>query len=460
MTATSRKTTNNNAKFHSLSRRIVLQFCVFTLVISAVYGLITFVLMYTLEDSFIEQQLQQEAAYLNAQQQASGQWSQPARSNMQLHFSRDTLPDDIRSRALSEPARKEFSAAQGRHYHLYTVSAQPEVLLLAEVSQQLLVRPIRGGVLQFLFISALIVTTLACLIAWFVSRKTTRPLKKLAALVDNVAPEQLSQRFSNQFASQFSNDEVGILARTLQQSLSGIDRALKREKSFTADVSHELRTPLAVIKNAAELWQSQQTSSERRESAADQQLMTRIYDAAVQMEKTVQTLLILARQEHAADKGSNTELMPLLERAILDNSLLLQGKPVTVELCDSCQVNINANADMLKVLLDNLLSNAFKYTQSGEVSIAFSDNCLQIRDTGPGIAADIYPHITEAGVKGRHSTGFGFGLAIVKRLCEHQGWQMSVNSGHTPIDQVSSDRVSNDLVSNNYGTIVSVRFSQ
>ena len=423
------KTRHNKAKFHSLSRRIVLQFCVFTLVISAVYGLIAFVLMYTLEDSFIEQQLQQEAAYLGAQYQQTASWPAPRSDSMQLHFSRDSLPDEIRARALAEPQRKEFYGQQDRHYHLHTVSTQPEVLLLAEVSRQLLVRPIRGGVLQFLFISALIVSSIACLIAWFVSRRTTRPLKQLAALVNSVPPQQLPQRFSNQFA----NDEVGILARTLEQSLSGIARALEREKSFTADVSHELRTPLAVIKNTVELWQSQPA-----EPDADKLLMARIDDAAVQMEKTVQTLLILAREEHAATKHSSTELMPLVERAILDNSLLLQGKPVTVQLCDSCRVNINANADMLKVLLDNLLSNAFKYTEAGEVSIAFSDNCLQIRDTGPGIAADIYPHITKAGVKGQHSTGFGFGLAIVKRLCEHQGWQMSVSS--------------------NQGTIVSVRF--
>ncbi|MBU1553540.1 MAG: HAMP domain-containing histidine kinase, partial [Gammaproteobacteria bacterium] len=260
---------------------------------------------------------------------------------------------------------------------------------------------------------------------------------QLAALVDSVPsqqlPQQFSKHFASQFANQFANDEVGILARTLQQSLTGIARALQREKSFTADVSHELRTPLAVIKNAVELWQSQQSGSKpaaqlQTEPGCEQQLMTRIYDAAMQMEKTVQTLLILAREEHTAAKHSSTALMPLLERAILDNSLLLHGKPVTVQLCDSCQVSINANADMLKVLLDNLLSNAFKYTEAGEVCIAFSDNCLQIRDTGPGIAADIYPHITEAGVKGRHSTGFGFGLAIVKRLCEHQGWQMSVSS--------------------------------
>ncbi|MDX1538374.1 HAMP domain-containing sensor histidine kinase [Arsukibacterium sp.] len=463
----SAKSRNISTKFHSLSRRIVVQFCIFTLVISAVYSLISFILMYTLEDSFIEQQLQQEAAYLSTKYQQTASWPAPRSQSMQLHFSRDSLPDEIRPKALAEPERKEFFGQQGRHYHLYTVSAQPEVLLLAEVSRQLLVRPISGGVLQFLLVSALLVSSIACLIAWFVSRRTTRPLKQLAALVDSAAPQQLPQQFANQFA----NDEVGILARTLEQSLGGIARALEREKSFTADVSHELRTPLAVIKNTVELWQSQQTGYQqntqqhtahpRTEPDADQLLITRIYDAAVQMEKTVQTLLILAREEHTAAKHSSTALMPLVERAILDNSMLLQGKAVTVQLCDSCQVIINANADMLKVLLDNLLSNAFKYTEAGEISIAFSDNCLLIRDTGPGIEANIYPHVTEAGVKGRQSTGFGFGLAIVKRLCEHQGWQMSVSSdsGSGINDKGSSDHSNCSPVRMSTGTMVSVGFS-
>ncbi len=410
----------NHGKIHSLSRRIVVQFCLFTLLISAVYGLISFTLMYMLEDSFIEQQLQQEAAYLSSHHQNTGQWPQPARDTLQLHFSRDTLPDEIRHKALAEPQRKEFYAEQGRHYHLYTVTAQPEVLLLAEVSQQLLVRPIRGGVLQFMLLSALFVTSIACLIAWFVSRKTTRPLKQLAALVDGVAPLQLPQHF----ARQLPNNEVGILARTLEHTLSRMSRALQREKSFTADVSHELRTPLAVIKNAVELWHSQQSNNSHTDTGIPQ----RIFDAAVQMEKTVHTLLILAREEHAPTQHSSTRLMPVAEQAILDNSILLQGKPVRVTLCDSCHVDVRANAGMLKVLLDNLLSNAFNYTDTGEVTIAFSAGKLVISDTGPGIAPAMLTKLATPGSKGRHSTGFGFGLSIVKRLCEHQGWQMEVCS--------------------------------
>ena len=120
--------------------------------------------------------------------------------------------------------------------------------------------------------------------------------------------------------------------------------------------------------------------------------------------------------------------MPLLEKAILDNRILLSGKQIEIDINDNCDVSLNANPDMLKVLLDNILSNAFKYTESGTVSLAFINNQLQIRDTGPGIEPAICGQVTDAGVKGSQSTGFGFGLSIVKRLCEHQGWQMAVES--------------------------------
>lgn len=419
-----------SARIHSLSRRIVWQFCLFTLLISAVYGLISFILMYTLEDRFIEQQLQQEAAYLTEQFRHTGQWPQPRRSTMQLHFSHATLPEELRQHAIAEPKRKEFFGQQGRHYHLHAVMKTPEVWLLAEVSKDLLVRPIRGGVLQFLVLSGLLVSAIACLIAWLVSRKTTRPLKELAALVDGVAPERLP----NNFAQQFPNNEVGIVARALELALSRIASALKREKSFTRDVSHELRTPLAVIKNTLELWRSQQGSgaAHQGQHCTEQEVRERIFEAAVQMEKTVQTLLILAREEHTPEHTSDlhrhTQLMPLVERAILHHSQLLQGKAVEVTLCDSCHVDIRANPDMLKVLLDNLLSNAFHYTEAGEVKIDFRDGQLLISDTGPGIDAAILNNLATPGVKGRRSTGFGFGLSIVQRLCEHQGWKMAVSS--------------------------------
>lgn len=409
------------ARFHSLSRRIVIQFCIFTLVLSAVYGLISFILMYTLEDSFIEKDIQLEAKHLASIYEQTGTWPSPRKPNMQIHFTKTTFPEDFREQSIGEPRRVEFAGENGRHYHLYTFSQYDSIYIVAEVSSDLLVRPIRDGIIQFLSFSAVIVTLIACLVAWMIGRRTTRPLKELAELVDGVAPELIP----NKFAKQFPNNEVGILARTLEQTFHRIGLALEREKCFTRDVSHELRTPLAVIKNATELLESQQAQNNE-----DKRLALRIAEASEKMEKTVYTLLMLAREENTSAGKENIKLMAVIEQSVLDNSALLGTKQVDINISDSCNIQVNAQSGMLKVLLDNLLSNAFQYTDFGEVNISFIDNTLVVEDTGPGIEPSISSSVTEPAIKGAKSTGFGFGLSIVKRLCEHQSWQLAVTSNN------------------------------
>ena len=411
--------TKPSAKFHSLSRRIVVYFCVFTLAISAVFSLISFLLMYTLEDAFIVRDMQLEADYLVNTHQATGQWPAPRKPNMSLHFSKQTFPDDIRTLALEEPSRHEFYGGEGRHYHLYTLPEQTDWYLVAEVSADLLVRPIRGGVMQFLAFSGIVVSIVACLIAWLVARKTTRPLKALASLVGDVEPEQIPKRF----AEDYPNNEIGILAKALERSFTRIADALAREKCFTHDVSHELRSPLAVISNGAELVLSQDALN-----SSQTQALKRIQDAAEQMEKTVSTLLMLARESHLSTPKVQVDLMAVVERSVIDHSRILEGKSVDVEISETCNTDLIIQDGMLKVLLDNLLSNAFQYTDAGVVMVEYTDGRLVVSDTGPGIDPAISDTVTSPAVKGQKSTGFGFGLSIVSRLCEHQGWALNVTS--------------------------------
>lgn len=414
----------NGKRYHSLSTRIVVQFCLFTVVLSFIFGALSFLLMYVLEDNFIEKDIARQANRLITEFEASGRWSQPENERMSLHFSKHTFPEEIKEMALLEPRRIEFYGEQGRHYHAMALPGYPEVYLLAEVSADLQVRKIRKGIIVLLVVSTVLVSLIACLLAWLVARKTTKPLKQLAELVDGVAPEQIPKSF----AAQFPHNEVGILAVTLEHTLGRISAALSREKHFTRDVSHELRTPLAVIKNAVELARSQKAGVVGQEAQPNEKLLNRIYDAATQMERTVQALLMLAREEHSATAKQPISLLSVLEKSILDNHLLLNDKPVDVEVSGRCDTLLHASPDMLKVLLDNLLSNAFQYTDSGEVLIDFADDSLIIQDSGPGIDPGISDKLTEAGIKGAISTGFGFGLSIVKRLCEHQGWQFQVES--------------------------------
>lgn len=410
--------TQARPKFHSLSRRIIWRFCLFTLIISAIYGVISLLLMYTLEDTFIERGLSQEADYLSQGFTQTGIWPTPRSENMELVFSLNDLPDDFRDIAIAEPQRKEFFGKDGLHYHLYRFNEQPNVFLIAEVSEQLQVRPIRGGTIQFLVISGVIVTIIACLIAWLIGRHTTRPLNQLASLMHDMELDTLPKNFANDFP----RNEVGILAHALEHTLARIADAIERERSFTRDVSHELRTPLAIIKNAFEFAQLNASNDKN-------QPLERIYHAAEQMEQTVQTLLMLAREEHSALNTQHVELLPILERTVLDNRLLLENKAIEVEIDDSCRAQVLAEPNVLKVVLDNVIGNAFKYTLEGKITISFAEQALCVSDSGPGLQSDISASVTQRGVKGKQSTGLGFGLSIVKRLCEHQGWRLEIQSG-------------------------------
>jgi len=414
------KMTNKAKKFHSLSRRIVFQFCTFTLVLSAIYGFFSFMLMYNLEDKFLEQEVTKEANYLSAQYKKLGHWPKARGAHMTLHYTPESFPDDFRDLYFEEPKRTEFYGNEGRHYHLYKFPEHPDVYLVAEVSQKLLVRPIREYVFNFLFIFGTILTIVAFIIAYMIGCKTAKPLKALADLVDGVAPENIPDTF----AHNFPNNEIGVLARTLEKSMQQISKALEREKCFTRDASHELRTPVAIVKNAVEVYQEKNPQND-----TNHELIARISEAAMQMEQTVSTLLVLAREEQTAVEKEPVKLLPIVEQSILDHGYLLQDKPVDVEVSDNCNTQIIAQKGMLKVLLDNLISNAFQYTHQGKVSVGFVDNQLIIKDTGTGIEQDISDKITESAVKGSQSTGYGFGLSIVKRLCEHQAWSLMVESG-------------------------------
>lgn len=435
-------------KYHSLSRRIVAQFCIFTLVLSSLYGLLSFSLIYDLEDNFIYNTMDNEAKYLTEGYQQQGQWPKPRSNNMQLHFSKDTLPDAVTSELVAEPNRGEFFGENGLYYHLYVLPNFNQVYLLAEVSDMLLVRPMSGSLLRLLLAASFVLMIIACLIAWLLGRKTAKPLQQLADLVDGVAPEHIPDNFSEQFP----RNEIGILATTLEETMARIKQALAREKNFTRDVSHELRTPVAIIKNAVEVYQSSHNLDKNTDKAAVDTLMKRIGDASVQMEQTVVTLLSLAREEQTSIDKSAVNLIALVEQAVIDHSYLLNNKAVEVVVDDNTNTRLYLQQGMLKVLLDNLISNAFQYTDKGEVRISYLDNRLIIADTGSGIEADIADKVTELAVKGSQSTGYGFGLSIVKRLCEHQGWQLKVSSTSTSPSHGSSNAI-------NKGTEISVLFS-
>lgn len=380
------------------------------MLIALLFSLFNFVFLYAVEDSAFVHMLDEEAAHQQEHWQRHGEFTAPLRGYVALHPSRASFPTAVRESLRGDPDRREFFGDDGKHYHLAAFepeSGLPEAYLLAEVSEYLLVRPIRDRMLAFYAISALAVLSIAGLIGYVLARRATASLTRLVEVLDDVEPDTRPVPF----ATAFPDNEIGRLATALELALARVAAFVEREQNFTRDASHELRTPVAIVHSSAELLARQQLPEAGREQ------LQQIRAAALQMEQIINTLLALAREIPEAAQPP-VLLLPILEKAIVQHANLLRGKDVRLDVQVPANAAVTLPAPVLSILLNNLVANAFQYTGTGVIDIAWQGSALEIRDSGPGIEAGIVERLGEPLVKGSASTGFGLGLSIVKRLCE------------------------------------------
>jgi len=167
-----------------LRRHLVLAFTAFTVLVAAVFGLYAVVFMYAVEDSVFEAQLAREAAVQLATHAAGGDWRAPADTGIVLYRDPARFPADLKPGFAQEPWRSEFSGREGRHYHvrqLQPPAPAAPAWLVAEVSRQLVVRPIRDRVVMVLACTALAMVLLAI---WLMNRDV---LYKQSGSLDSAA---------------------------------------------------------------------------------------------------------------------------------------------------------------------------------------------------------------------------------------------------------------------------------
>jgi len=391
---------------HRLRDRLMLAFSGFALLVALLYGFYVVLFVYLVEDAVFQGLLEDEAAAQLAHHAETGAWTTPALRFVTLHVDPATFPDALGARLTESPWRREFPGEAGRHYHLRVLepagSAAP-TWLLAEVSQHLVVRPMRGGIAQWLGWSGLAVTLLALLLGAWLARRMTAPLSRLAALVEDAEPTHLPTRF----AEEFPDDEVGTLARGLERLIERVEAFVEREREFTRDASHELRTPLTVIRSACE-----RLGARTDLPGEAQRQLQHVCRSAQQLERTVATLLALARED-VDTSAPEIAVLPVLERVIVDQAPLLEGRDVSIRVEVPHATQARLPAPVLHTVLSNLVGNAFAHGGSGDVVIDVDAGGLRIANPGawPGEMA-FRPF-----VKSEASAGVGLGLAIVRRLC-------------------------------------------
>lgn len=382
-----------------------------TVLAALLFGFLTLLFAYSVEDSFFEQELERQGATLQDHWRETGRVGEADSEYIRVYSDPSRFPADLRRAFEDNPHHPEFKGSGGRRYQVHQVDlpgTDQSVWLGAEVSGRQVVPNLREKMVGFFAVTTLVIMLLVGAIGWRLADRLTAPLTRLARSVSLQAAHDVPTIVGSDYAG----NEIGRLAIALQNAFQRIEAFVARERGFTRDISHELRTPLAVIRGGTELIH-RQTDLPDSVTAP----LGRIREAERQMSETVALLLTLAREEGPGANRERVPLAPLVETAVLAASDRFGGhdRAVMVDVPADTEVLVSRAGFLL--ILDNLISNAFQHAPDHALQIRLAGSDLMIADGGPGIPDEIAASAGRAFVKGPDSDGTGLGLSIVQRLC-------------------------------------------
>lgn len=224
----------------------------------------------------------------------------------------------------------------------------------------------------------------------------------------------------------------------LSRDVTVVEQAETMRRDFVANVSHEIRTPLTVLSGFVETLQSIALPAEER--ARYLQMMAQ---QAQRMQTLVSDLLTLSRLEGSPPPGAGewTEASVLVGQCVQEAQSLARAlrKNLQLRFAPAPAAAVGGAAGELQSALSNLVSNAVRYTPSGgtiDVEARVLPDArfeFSVRDTGPGIAAEHIPRLTERFYRvdrsrSRETGGTGLGLAIVKHVVQRHGGELRIES--------------------------------
>ncbi|MDP3539255.1 MAG: HAMP domain-containing sensor histidine kinase [Azonexus sp.] len=246
-----------------------------------------------------------------------------------------------------------------------------------------------------------------------------------------------------------SSDEMGELGRSfngmadsveesfrrLEEAKEKAEEASRQKSAFLATVSHELRTPLNGILGFADLLKSELIEPDQQEYAKV------IHQSGEHLLNLVSEILDLAKIESGemVFNWAEIPLPALLEECTATHRAAAETKGLflNLEMADDLPPTLLTDRTRLRQVLNNLFSNAIKFTDRGGVTLlasrSESEVLLAIRDTGPGIPPESQEIIFEKfkqleNFLTREHGGTGLGLAVVRQLLENMGGRVTLDS--------------------------------
>lgn len=242
------------------------------------------------------------------------------------------------------------------------------------------------------------------LVVWFYNRRVSRHTQKLADWAEALTLETISQTRPD-----FRYVELNRIAEQLQAAFERIASLLEREHQFLRHASHELRTPIAIIRANMELLDKVGVPETLNRP------VERVRRANHAMLQLTETLLWLSRENETAPNLRDVQVNELLDELSEELGYLLRDKSVDILRHYAADLPVLPLPEVpLRIVLSNLLRNAFQYTDEGDVLLDLTADRLVIENREHG----------ELNIDSDQS--FGLGLMLVKRICERLGWSLEL----------------------------------
>ena len=280
---------------------------------------------------------------------------------------------------------------------------------------------------------ALAVTVLGGAVAYFVSGRALKPLKRFTAKAERVQLQSLTEiTLSEDEAVEFSR-----LSRAVNQMLLRLKQAFDAQQQFVGNAAHELRTPLALMQARLDLYMSTDHGDSCPETAETIAMMR---EQTERLSRMVRTLLDMSELK-AVPRNDRIQLAPMIEEVLADLSPLAEKSGVTLSQSGE-DLWITGSDVLVYRAIFNLVENGVKYNcPGGIVCVAVSRRgqkaVIEVKDTGCGIPENFresvfQPFFRVDKSRSREKGGVGLGLSLVWEIAHLHGGDVRVReSGKT-----------------------------
>lgn len=390
---------------HKPVRRLVLRNYISSAVASfVVFTLLVVLFGFDLEDQIFDYQIRSSADSLAANPTALEASGEVGAVKIKYYVGTDEMPDWLVSLIDPSwrPAAYEIFAEELGHFHLMVRDVGDEKLyVLLNAKPYIRSIPMLKTYLSIIAVFAGLVFLISLFFVYRMTKRVSVPLEANAA--------KLTEGEGLGGASELEDGgllELKALVQAIEQRDNRIQSLLERERQFNRDASHELRTPLAVATGAAELVE---------QTGVEGQAFHRLKTALTDMQHLTEGILWLSRDP---DAGSGCVARAVSEQAVEAYRHLTRGRPVDVQVQEvGADIRMPVPVAVAQVMVGNLVRNAFSYTDEGKVMIQIKAGEMSVFDTGVGF-----------GNADKERTGFGVGLSLVERLCDHFGLILEVKA--------------------------------